>query len=207
MATETDHQPAPLAVTGQEPADALLRGDPLALLVGMLLDQQIPMEWAFLGPWRLAERLPRLAGVGFDAESIADLDPDLLEQVFREKPALHRFPASMARRTQALCRHVVDHYGGRVSRIWTEADDGEALYGNLRELPGFGDEKSRIFIALLAKRFGITPEGWRDAAGGFADGTKRAVADIDSPEALDEVRAHKKLLKAQGRDKQGRPTG
>ncbi len=204
--TEPDTQPEPLAVTGREPADDLLRRDPLALLIGMLLDQQIPMEWAFVGPWRLAERLPRMAGTEFDAEAIATLEPEILEGVFREKPALHRYPAAMARRTQDLCRHLVDHYGGEASRIWTDAEDGASLYRNLRDLPGFGDEKSRIFIALLGKRFAITPPGWREAAGVFADEKKRSVADIDSPEALDEVRAHKKLLKAQGRDKQGRRT-
>ncbi len=215
MATDPDpvsrppqpSSPAPLSVTGQAHADELLRQDPLALLIGMLLDQQIPMEWAFLGPWRLVERLSRLAGVEFDAHSVAGLDPELLEEAFREKPALHRFPAAMARRTQALCRHLVDHYGGDPSRIWNEAGDGAALYENLRSLPGFGDEKSRIFTALLAKRFAIAPPGWQEAAGVFADDQKRSVADIHSPESLEQVRAYKKMLKAQGRDKQGRPVG
>ena len=132
------------------------------------------------------------------------MDPDELSALFRLKPALHRYPASMATRTSALCRYLVEHHHGDAADVWTGARSGAELLDRLLALPGFGEEKARIFVALLAKRFGIRPEGWQEAAGAFADERPRSVADIDSPEALSAVRAHKQALKAQGRDKQGR---
>ena len=179
-----------LAITGDAEADRLLNTDPLALLIGMLLDQQVPMEWAFVGPYRLAERLGSL-----DAEVIAAADPDELVAVFCAKPALHRYPANMAKRTQALCQHIVDHYGGDAARVWVGVGTGRQLYENLRGLPGYGDEKAKIFMAILAKRFGRTPPGWDELAAPFSDDTPRSVADIDGPDSLQQVRAFKKAMK------------
>ncbi len=186
-----------LAVTGDEAADRLLNTDPLALLLGMLLDQQIPMEWAFIGPFRLSERL----GAGLDAHDISERDPDAFADLVRTKPALHRFPSSMAKRMQALCRHVADHYDGDAAAVWAGAATGKELFGRLRDLPGYGDEKARILTAVLAKRFDVRPEGWEEQAGAFADGQPRSVADIDGPEALQRVRAWKKEQKARGKKK------
>ena len=186
-----------LAVTGDEAADRLVNDDPLALVLGMLLDQQIPMEWAFMGPYRLAQRL----GSDLDAHDISERDPEAFAELVRAKPALHRFPGSMARRMQALCRHVADCYGGDAGIIWTEAGTGEELFGRLRDLPGYGDEKARILTAVLAKRFGVRPDGWQEQAGAFADDEPRSVADIDGPEALQRVRAWKKEQKARGKKK------
>ena len=187
-----------LAVTGDEAADALVNDDPLALLLAMLLDQQIPMEWAFKSPSRLAERL----GGALDAAAIAAMDPADLEAAFCTKPALHRFPAAMARRAHELCRHVTENYDGDAGAVWATAGSGQALYDRVRELPGYGDEKSMIFLAILAKRFAVRPSGWERHAGPFADDTPRSVADIDGPEALARVRAWKKEQKAAGRSKQ-----
>lgn len=192
---------AAVPVTGDPEADALLGEDPLALMIGMLLDQQIPMEWAFAGPLRLRERL----GGRLDAAEIAGCEPDRLEAVFKGPPALHRFPGSMARRTQALCQHLVDHHGGDAAAVWTGVDDGGALLAQVRALPGFGADKSKIFVALLAKRFGVRPPGWEEAAAPFSDDQPRSVADIDSDEALQRVRAWKKMMKAQGRSKSDAP--
>ncbi len=189
-----------IPVTGDAEADRLLVESPLALLLGMLLDQQVPMEWAFKGPHTLQERIGRL-----DAGAIAAMDPDDVEAVFREKPALHRYPASMAKRTHALCQVLVDEYGGDAENIWKGARSGEVtgaeLLVRLRALPGFGEEKSKIFLALLAKRLGVRPSGWEEAATPFSDTTKRSVADIDSPESLAEVRTWKKAQKAKGKTK------
>ena len=187
-----------LAVTGDEAADALVNTDPLALLLAMLLDQQIPMEWAFKSPYRLAERL----GDRFDAAAIAAMDPADLEAAFCTKPALHRFPAAMARRAHQLCRHVTEQYDGNAGAIWDSAGSGQELYDRVRALPGYGHEKSMIFLAILAKRFGARPDGWERVAGPFADDTSRSAADIDGPEALARVRAWKKEQKAAGRSKQ-----
>ena len=187
-----------LAVTGDDTADALVNNNPLALLLAMLLDQQIPMEWAFKSPLRLAERL----GDGFDAGAIAAMDPGDLEAVFCTKPALHRFPAAMARRAHELCRHVAESYGGDAGEVWGSAVSGQELYDRVRALPGYGAEKSMILLAILAKRFAVRPEGWERLAGPFADGTPRSVADIDGPESLAQVRAWKKEQKAAGRSKQ-----
>lgn len=156
------------------------------------------MEWAFRGPATLEGRL----GDRFDAVAIAAMDVDDFVAVCREKPAIHRFPTSMGQRIHELCRHVTDRYEGDPSRIWTDADSGPAVYGRLRELPGFGDEKARIFVALLAKRFGVTPPGWEEAAGPFADTTPRSAADVDSEESLQRVREWKKAQKASKKSKQ-----
>ena len=186
-----------LAVTGSDEADQLLNKDPLALLLGMLLDQQIPMEWAFKGPYTLLERLGKL-----DASEIASMDPEKFESICKEKPAIHRFPSSMAGRIQDLCGHLVENYNGDAEKLWIGSDSGEILYKRLIDLPGFGAEKSMIFTALLAKRMGCSPPGWQKCAGPFADKTPRSVADINSPESLTKVRAWKKAQKAAGKSKQ-----
>jgi uncharacterized HhH-GPD family protein len=188
-------------VTGDPEADRLLTDEPLALMIGMLLDQQVPMEWAFAGPLKLKERL----GGRLDATEIAALDPGALLAVFKGPPALHRFPGSMAMRTQALCQHLVDDYGGDAAAVWVGVTDGRELVRRVRALPGFGGEKSKIFTALLAKRFGVRPPGWEEAAAPFSDGEPRSVADVDSAETLLKVRAWKKMMKSQGRSKADRP--
>lgn len=189
--------PTPLAVTGDPDADRLLRDEPLALLLGMLLDQQVPMERAFRSPFVLAERLG-----GLDAAAIVAAGPDALTKAFVDKPALHRFPASMATRAFALCEHLVTHYNGEADALWRNVTDGGELFARIRALPGFGDEKAKIFLALLAKRCGVRPSGWETHAGPFADATPRSVADIDGPESLERVRSWKKQQKAKGKTKQ-----
>jgi len=189
--------PGTLAVTGDHDADLLVNTDPLALLIGMLLDQQVPMEWAFRGPETLLRRLGSL-----DASEIAAMDPENLDATCRTKPAIHRFPGSMAKRIQGLCEHLVGVYGGDAGAIWSTAVSGTELRERLESLPGYGPEKSRIFVAILAKRFSVTPDGWEEAAGPFADDVPRSVADIDGPEALETVRAWKKQQKAKGKTKQ-----
>ena len=184
-------------MTGDPEADGLLGREPLALLIGMLLDQQVPMEWAFGSPARLKERL----GGNLDAATVAGLDPEALEAAFKGPPALHRFPGSMARRTAALCAALVDGYGGRAEAVWEDADSGPELLRRLKALPGFGDEKARIFLAVLAKRLGVRPPGWEEAAAPFSDDRRRSVADATSPQALEEVRAFKRERKAAGRAK------
>ncbi len=188
-----------LAVTGDPEADHLLNTDPLAALIGMLLDQQVPMEWAFSSPHRLRERL----GGRLDAAAIAAMPLEELEAAFKGPPALHRYPGSMAKRAQQLCQHLVDHHGGRAEAVWTGVASGPELFDRLRALPGFGGEKAKIFLAVLAKRFGIRPEGWEEPAHPFSDDTRRSVADVDSPESLLEVRAFKKRMKAEGKGKDG----
>jgi uncharacterized HhH-GPD family protein len=183
---------AVVPVTGDPEADELLAGDPLALLIGMLLDQQVPMEWAFGAPLKLRDRL----GGRLDAAEIATLDPERLAAVFKGPPALHRFPGSMGTRTQALCRHLVENYGGDAAAVWAGVADGPELIGRLRALPGFGGEKAKIFAALLAKRFGVRPAGWEAVTAPFSDDQPRSVADIDSAESLVRVRAWKKMMKA-----------
>jgi uncharacterized HhH-GPD family protein len=189
-----------LYITGDAGADALLNNDPAALLIGMLLDQQVPMEWAFTGPDTIRRRLGHL-----DVTRIAALDEDELVHVCCAKPAIHRFPAVMARRMHAMCVALTDRYGGDVERLWSDSPDGTELYVRLRQLPGFGDEKSRIFIALLAKRFGVAPSGWQEAAGVFADDQPRTIADCHDTESLMAVREWKRRQRAARRDKQGRP--
>ncbi len=186
-----------LYITGDPDGDGLLNSDPLALLIGMLLDQQVPMEWAFGAPPKLKERL----GGTIDAARIAALPLEELEVMFKGPPALHRFPGSMAKRTQQACQHLVDHHGGRAEDVWEGAADAEDLFKRLSAIPGYGKEKSKIFMALLAKRFGIAPEGWEAVAAPFSDAERRSIADSESPEALLEVRAWKKAMKAKGRGK------
>jgi uncharacterized HhH-GPD family protein len=187
-----------LAVANDPAANELLNTDPLALLLGMLLDQQVPMEWAFLAPSKLKDRL----GGSLDATEIVALGPEKVEAIFRDKPALHRFPGSMGKRAYAVCQHLVDHYGGRAEALWSDDVDGAELLRRLKELPGFGDEKAKIFVALLAKRIGVRPEGWEKAAGPFADASPRSVADIDSRESFARVREWKQAQKKAGKGKQ-----
>lgn len=190
--------PPTIPITGDPEADSLLVSDPLALVVGMLLDQQVSMELAFAGPAKLRLRL----GERFTAPAIAAMDPDEFEAVCREKPAIHRFPASMATRIQDLCRHLVEHYDGEAAAVWSGVDSGEELHQRVAELPGFGQEKTKIFIALLAKRLGTAPAGWAEVAAPFSDDVPRSVADVDSPESLLKVREWKKAQKAKGKSKQ-----
>ncbi len=186
-----------LKITGDDQADDLLNSNGTALLIGMLLDQQVPMEWAFRGPATLLERLGSL-----DAEMIASMPEDEFVAVCAEKPAIHRFPASMGRRVHALCTHLVDQYDGDGEALWDTAGSGQELAKRLKALPGFGAEKTRIFVALLAKRFGVKPAGWEKAAGPFADDTPRSAADVESPDTLVQVREWKRMQKAAGKSKQ-----
>jgi uncharacterized HhH-GPD family protein len=188
---------AAIPVTGDAEADRLLAENPLALLIGMLLDQQVPMEWAFRGPLTLQERL----GSSLDAETIASMGPDKIEAIFRDKPAMHRYPGSMGKRTHALCAYVVEHYGGDAGAIWRDAPSGEEVYRRLRELPGYGEEKAKIFLAILGKRLGEAAPGWEEAAAPFSDATPRSVADVDSAESLARVREFKKARKVEKKGK------
>jgi uncharacterized HhH-GPD family protein len=182
-----------LHITGDAEADSLLSNDPLALLIGMLLDQQIPMETAFSGPAKIKDRIG-----GLDAAKIADYDPEQFVEVFRKTPSVHRFPGSMAGRVQALCAALVEDWGGEASAIWTKDDaDGAEVLARLKRLPGFGDQKAKIFLALLGKQYGFNGSGWREAAGDYGtDGSYRSVADIVSPESLTRVREFKRAAKA-----------
>lgn len=189
-----------LRITGDPAADALLNRDGTALLIGMLLDQQVSMELAFAGPAKLRERLGHL-----DARRIAAMNPDELVAVCAAPPAIHRFPASMARRIHDLCGVLAEQYRGAGANVWKGVADGDELYRRLRALPGYGDEKTRIFVAVLGKRMGVQPPGWREAAGPFGDDEPRSVADIDGPDALAKVREWKRAQKAAGKDKQDRP--
>lgn len=188
-----------MPVTGDPEADRLLVEDPLARLIGMLLDQQVPMEWAFSSPLKLKDRL----GGSLDAAAIASLPLEQLEAIFKGPPALHRYPGSMAKRTQQLCQHLVEHYDGHAEAVWTGVSSGAELFARLRALPGYGGEKAKIFLALLAKRFDIAPEGWEEPARPFSDDSHRSVADVSSAEALLEVRAFKAMMKAKGKGKDG----
>jgi uncharacterized HhH-GPD family protein len=188
---------AKIPITGNDDADKLLEDEPLALLMGMLLDQQVPMEWAFFGPFLLKERM----GGTLDAATIAATDPDEFLRICKGPRAIHRFPGSMGKRVQAMCQVLVDDYGGDAARVWTEAANGQELRRRLLALPGFGEEKTKIFIALLAKRFGVKPDGWQEAAGPFGDDTPRSVADIDSAETLARVREWKQAKKREGKTK------
>ncbi|MGW5304918.1 HhH-GPD-type base excision DNA repair protein [Streptomyces griseoluteus] len=179
----------------QDPdADALLGRSPLAALTGMLLDQQIPMEWAFKGPETIARRM---GADDLDAHDIAARDPEEFAALLSEKPAVHRYPGSMAKRVQALCQYLVEHYDGDAEAVWRDAGSGAELLKRLEALPGFGKQKAQIFLALLGKQLGVTPQGWREAAGAYGE-TKsyRSVADITGPESLAKVRAHKQEMKA-----------
>ncbi len=189
-----------LYITGDAEADALLNADGTALLIGMLLDQQVPMEWAFAGPATLRTRLGHL-----QAASIAAMTPEAFVAVCSAKPAIHRFPASMGARIHELCVALTEGYEGRGELVWTDVRTGDELYRRLRALPGYGDEKAKIFLALLAKRMGVKPRGWKAAAAPFSDTNPRSVADISSPATLAKVREWKKAAKAAKRDKQDRP--
>ena len=184
---------ARLQLTQDPVADTLLSDDPFALLVGMLLDQQIAMEVAFAGPKKIADRLG-----GLDARLIADADPETFAAVCAQTPAVHRFPGSMAKRVQDLAREIVERYHGDTAGLWTEGDpDGPEVLRRLKALPGFGEQKARIFLALLGKQYGVTPKGWRAAAGDSGrDGTHMSVADVVDKGSLDQVRAYKKKMKA-----------
>ena len=174
-------------------ANDLLGRDPLALLIGMVLDQQVPFEKAFSSPYVLAQRL----GHPPTAEELADFDPDALIPIFAKPPALHRFPKAMAARVQDVCRALVDRYDGDAANLWAGAEDGAELLKRVGSLPGFGKQKAQIFVALLGKQFGVQPPGWREAAGSYGEeGSYRSVADIVDGDSLARVRAYKKEMKA-----------
>ncbi|MBA0124478.1 Fe-S cluster assembly protein HesB [Haloechinothrix sp. YIM 98757] len=185
-----------LCLTQDPDADALLAENPLAVLVGMLLDQQVAMEVAFAGPKKIADRFGSV-----DAESIAGADPEEFAALCAEKPAVHRYPGSMAKRIQTLCQYLLEHYEGDVTLLWKRGEpDGREVLRRLKDLPGFGDQKARIFLALLGKQLGVQPAGWREAAGYYGeDGARRSVADVVDEVTLDEVRAFKKAAKAAGK--------
>ncbi|GAA2908564.1 HhH-GPD-type base excision DNA repair protein [Streptomyces mexicanus] len=179
----------------QDPdADALLGRSPLAALIGMLLDQQIPMEWAFKGPATIARRM---GTQDLDAHEIVAFEPETFARLLSDKPAVHRYPGSMAKRIQQLCRYLVEHYDGDPEAIWRDVDSGPELLRRLEDLPGFGKQKAQIFLALLGKQLGVRPEGWRQAAGAYGEpDSYRSVADITGPESLARVRAFKQETKA-----------
>lgn len=182
-----------LHLVGDPAADALLAEDPFALLIGMLLDQQVPMESAFAGPKKLVDRLGSLS-----VDAIADADPEQFAAICAQTPAVHRFPGSMAKRIQGLAAFLVEHYDGAPQSIWTrENPDGPEVLKRLKALPGYGDQKARIFLALLGKQMGVTPTGWREAAGAYGeDGARRSIADVVDEKSLLEVREFKKAAKA-----------
>lgn len=181
-----------LHLSGNDEADALLTEDPLALLIGMVLDQQVPLEWAFSAPAELERRL----GGRLDAKAISAMDPEDLAGAFLRKPALHRYPASMAKRVHELAALVVAEYGGRADRVWAGAEDAAELLRRLKRLPGFGDQKARIFLALLGKQLGVRPKGWEQASAPFGEkGSLRSVADIVDASSLERVRAAKAAAK------------
>ena len=182
-----------LHITGDDAADRLLTDDPLALLIGMLLDQQVAMETAFAGPLKISERAGTL-----DAAALASFDPQAFADLFTATPAVHRFPGSMAARVQALCAAVEQDWGGDAAAIWRQGEpDGATVLKRLKKLPGFGEQKAKIFLALLGKQYGYTGEGWREASAPYGEeGSHRSVADIVSPESLTKVREHKRAMKA-----------
>jgi uncharacterized HhH-GPD family protein len=175
----------PIAWTEDPAANQLLETDPLALLIGLVLDQQVKMEKAFGGPYELKKRLGHL-----DARKIANMDPDKLDEVFRQRPALHRFPGSMAKRVQALCQAIVKDYRGDAGAVWTEAADGDELAARIKKLPGFGDMKVKILVAVLAKKFGVKPAGWEKHAASW-----HTVADVDSEESMAHAREVKRAMR------------
>ncbi|MFG1620754.1 HhH-GPD-type base excision DNA repair protein [Kribbella sp. NPDC049227] len=184
-----------LHLTGNPAADKLLNDDPFALLTGMLLDQQYPMEHAFSGPQKIADRMD-----GFDLHKIAATDLDTFVELCVTPPAIHRYGGSMARRVHALAQHIIDNYGGETAGIWTAGrpkPDGPEVLKRLKALPGFGEQKAKIFLALLGKQRGVEPKGWREAAGAYGDrGARRSIADVTDAESLLEVRSFKKAAKA-----------
>jgi uncharacterized HhH-GPD family protein len=180
--------PTALHFTPDAAANRLLASEPLAVAIGMLLDQQVPMEWAFNAPALLKERL---GGTPLDATAIAAMDAGALEAIFRARPALHRYPGSMAKRTQALCAHLVEHYGGRADAVWKGVPTGDELLARVVALPGFGQAKARIFVGLLGKRLGVRPTGWEVVAADWP-----SIADVDTFERVLEIREKKKAMKA-----------
>lgn len=186
-ATRTSAKPTALHFTSEPEANRLLAKEPLAALIGMLLDQQVTMETAFIAPWRLQQRL----GCSLDAAAIAEMDSADLEAAFKERPALHRFPGSMAKRTRELCAHLVEHHGGRAAAVWKGVRTGDELLARLEALPGFGRTKARVFVGVLGKRLGVQPAGWESAAADWA-----SIADVDSFERIGEIRAAKQAMKA-----------
>ncbi len=184
-------RPTALHFTPDAEANRLLAAEPLATMIGMLLDQQVTMESAFRGPYLLKERL----GGRLDAAQIAAMPADDLEAVFKARPALHRFPGSMAKRTQALCQHLVEHYGGDAANVWKRAKTGDELLARVRALPGFGADKARIFVGLLGKRLGVRPAGWEQVAADWA-----TIADVDRYERIAEIRDAKRERKRAARD-------
>ena len=189
-----------LYITGVESADALLNRDGTALIIGMLLDQQVPMEWAFTGPYTIRKRLGHL-----NAKRIAAMNVDKFVAICSEKPAIHRFPRSMATRIHQLCVALTENYGGKGENVWRDVDDAKELMARLRQLPGYGQEKAEIFIALLGKRFDVRPKNWKKYAGVFSDARPRSVADIYSAATLLKVRGFKQMQRARDTDKQDRP--
>lgn len=184
-----------LHLTGDPAADKLLNDDPFALLVGMLLDQQYPMEHAFAGPRKIADRMD-----GFDMAKIAATDVETFVEMCVVPPAIHRYGGSMARRVHALAEHIIETYDGRTEGLWTAGrpkPDGPEVLRRLRALPGFGEQKAKIFLALLGKQRGVAPKGWREAAGAYGDrGSRRSIADVTNAQTLAQVRAFKKAAKA-----------
>jgi uncharacterized HhH-GPD family protein len=185
--------PHALHLAGDAEADKLLSEDPFALLTGMLLDQQIAMEIAFIGPKKIADRMG-----GFSVSKIAEADLDEFVELCVTKPAIHRYGGSMGRRVHALAQYIVETYDGRTEAIWTKGKpDGKEVLKRLKALPGYGDQKARIFLALLGKQLGVRPAGWREAAGAYGDeGSRRSIADVTGPDSLQEVRSFKKAAKA-----------
>jgi uncharacterized HhH-GPD family protein len=185
-------------------ANELLSRSPLALLIAMLLDQQVTLEKAFSAPLDLVRRL----GHEPTAAELAEFDPDRLAAIFSERPALHRYPRAMAARVQEMARLIVDQYDGDAARLWESAGTGAELLKRVAALPGFGAQKAQIFVALLGKQLGVRPDGWREAAGAFgAEGTRFSVADITDEASLGEVRSHKQALKAAAKAKAGSASG
>ncbi|MEU8791900.1 HhH-GPD-type base excision DNA repair protein [Streptomyces sp. NPDC048643] len=183
-----------LHLAQQPEADELLGRSPLAALIGMLLDQQVPMEWAFAGPYTIAQRM---GSDDLDAHEIASYDPERFAELLSAKPAVHRYPGSMGKRIHQLCQYLVEHYDGDASAVWKDAGTGAELLRRLKDLPGFGPQKAQIFLALLGKQLGVRPTGWREAAGPYGEAKSfRSVADITGPESLTKVRAHKQEMKA-----------
>jgi uncharacterized HhH-GPD family protein len=185
--------PTKLRLTGDPDADKLLSEDPFALLTGLLLDQQYPMEHAFAGPKKIADRMG-----GFSLTTIAETPLDDFVELCVRPPAIHRYGGSMARRIHALAHHILEHYDGETDQIWKSGKpDGKEVLRRVKALPGYGDQKARILLALLGKQLGVRPEGWRQAAGAYGeDGSRRSIADVTSAETLAEVRSFKKAAKA-----------
>jgi uncharacterized HhH-GPD family protein len=180
-------RPERLHFTGNEEADRLIASDPLALLIGFELDQQVPLQWAFSAPLELRRRIG-----DYDARRLATMDPETLDEAFRRKPSLHRFPGNMARRVRELAEALVRDYDGQPERVWVEATDGRDLERRLLALPGIGDMKAKTLIAILGKRYGVQPPGWEDVAP-----THPTLGDVDSDEARERYQASKRAYKAE----------